>query len=235
MGAFIVFEGGDGAGKTTQARILSRRLIREGYSVVLTREPGGTSLGETVRRWLKSQPHATPLTELFLFVAARGQLVREVISPALSSGRVVICDRFAASTVAYQGYGRGLDLELINRVNDVVTDGVRPDLTVFLDIQVEEALARKKDRPRDRFDSEATEFHSRAREGYLELASREPNRWLVIDGTLKRKPMADRIREGVQSVLMHLRVDCANSVSAAASEPSERTPRATKGSTDKPH
>ena len=204
MGAFIVFEGGDGAGKTTQARILSRRLIREGYSVVLTREPGGTSLGEAARRWLKSQPHITPLTELFLFVAARAQLVREVISPALSCSRVVICDRFVGSTVAYQGYGRGLDLELINRVNEVVSNGVRPDLTVFLDIPVEEALARRKDCPRDRFDSETIGFHRRAREGYLELASSEPSRWLVVDGTLKRRALADRIRERVQPVLAHI-------------------------------
>ena len=197
MGTFVVFEGGEGAGKSTQSRILSRRLSREGYRVVLTHEPGGTALGEAVRRWLKTRSGLIHLTEFLLFAAARAQLVEKVIAPALNSRQVVICDRFTASTVAYQGYGRGLDLELINRLNEAAThilpnDG-RPDLTVFLDMPVELGLARKRGRLRDTFESEAVEFHERVRGGYLALAAREAEGWLVLDGTLKRSTLGAQI------------------------------------------
>ena len=202
LGLFIVFEGGEGAGKSTQARILHRRLSLEGYQVVPTHEPGGTALGEAVRRWLKTRPGLTPTTELMLFTAARAQLVETVISPALNSGRIVICDRFIASTVAYQGYGRGLDLELINRLNEAATHDLRPDLTVFLDVGVESGLARKEGSERDTFESETLEFHRRVKEGYLALASSEPEGWLVIDGTLKEDIVASRIREGIQQLLV---------------------------------
>ncbi len=213
LGLFIVFEGGEGAGKSTQARMLSRRLTREGYQVVLTHEPGGTPLGEAVRRWLKTRPGLTPTTELMLFTAARAQLVETVISPALESGRIVVCDRFVASTVAYQGCGRGLDLQLINRLNRAATHDLFPDLTVFLDMEVESGLARKKGHlggqtgERDTFESETLEFHRRVREGYLDLASSEPpgcsgrEGWLVIDGTLPRDTIASRIWEKVRQLL----------------------------------
>lgn len=219
MGLFIVFEGGEGAGKSTQARTLSRRLSREGYQVVTTHEPGGTPLGEAVRRWLKTRPGLTPTTELMLFTAARAQLLETVISPALNSGQIVVCDRFIASTVAYQGYGRGLDLELINLLNKAATQDLLPDLTVFLDVEVESGLARKKGRPggqtgeRDTFESETLEFHRRVREGYLELASSEPPAfsgkagWLVIDGTLPRDTIASQIRGKVRQLLDDRSVD----------------------------
>ena len=132
--AFIVFEGGDGAGKSTQARALFRQMQRSGYPVVLTREPGGTPLGESLRRLLKNRPGTTPLSELFLFLAARAQLVQQVIQPALQRQISVICDRFTASTVAYQGYGRGLDLLAIDQLNLLASSGLSPDLNILLDL-----------------------------------------------------------------------------------------------------
>ena len=214
MGLFIVFEGGEGAGKSTQARILGRHLFHEGYQVVPTHEPGGTALGESVRRWLKTRPGLTPTTELMLFTAARTQLVETVISPALNSGHIVICDRFIASTVAYQGYGRGLDLELISRLNEAATHDLLPDLTVFLDVGAESGLDRKRGQrqqvssERDTFESETLEFHQRVREGYLALSSVEPpacsgkEGWLVIDGTLGRDTIASQVWEKVQQLLV---------------------------------
>ena len=200
MGTFIVFEGGEGAGKTTQARSLFRRLSRDGYQVVLTREPGGTDLGETIRRWLKGRSGLTPATELLLFVVARAQHVEEVISPALSSGQIVVCDRYTASTVAYQGHGRGMDPELIARLNQAATRGVSPDLTVYLDMPVEAGLARMRG-PRDIFESETVRFHQRVREGYLALAAPDPDGWLVMDGSEKRADLAARIWERIQPLL----------------------------------
>ena len=201
MGAFVVFEGGDGAGKSTQARLLHRRLIRDGYAVLLTREPGGTGLGEAVRRWLKTRPGLTPLAELALLTAARSQHMEQVISPALGPRQVVICDRFTASTVAYQGHGRGVDLELIYRLNDAATRGLRPDLTILIDLPAGAGLARKRGVPQDTFESQAVEFHRRVREGYLALASREPDRWLVLDGTLGKSVLASQVIARVQPLL----------------------------------
>ena len=201
MGAFIVFEGGDGSGKSTQARILKRRLSRKGYPVVLTHEPGGTPLGEAARRWLKGRPGLTPLTELFLFSAARAQTMDRVVSPSLDSHQTVICDRFCASTVVYQGHGRGLDLELIERINGAATGGIRPDLTVLLDIPAEIGLARRSGAKGDPFESEALEFHRRVRQGYLALASGEPRHWLVLDGTQEKHALAAQILAKVEPLL----------------------------------
>ena len=190
MGAFIVFEGGEGAGKSTQAKILARRFSKEGYPVVQTREPGGTSLGEVCRRWLKTRTDLTPTAELLLFTSARAQLVEEVISPALKGGSSVVCDRFTASTVAYQGYGRGLDLELIANLNQIATGGVRPTLTVFLDLPDGVGIGRKVDGATDTFESQESDFHQRVRQGYLEMASRDPRGWLVVDGTMAKNSLA---------------------------------------------
>lgn len=201
MGAFIVFEGGEGAGKSTQARLLSRRLSRDGYNVVYAREPGGSALGETVRRWLKTRLGLAPLTELFLFSAARAQLVEEVIAPALSGQGILVCDRFTASTLAYQGYGRGLDLDLIRRLNQAATRGIEPDLTVFLDVPIEAGLARKGNGTHDNFESEALEFHRRVKDGYLALAASDEDRWLVLDGTQGKSVLASRIRERAESLV----------------------------------
>ena len=201
MGAFIVLEGGDGSGKGTQARILRSRLSREGYPVVATHEPGGTRLGEATRRWLKNRSDLSPLTELLLFEAARAQLVEKVILPALNSQQTVICDRFYASTVAYQGYGRGLDLELIQRLNQAAAHGVRPDLTILLDVPVETGLERKKGGVWDSFEFEAVDFHKRVRAGYLAQASEDADRWPVLDGTQDRRALAAQIWERVQLLL----------------------------------
>ena len=144
MASFIVFEGGDGSGKSTQSRALCRRLQRRSYPVLLAREPGGTPTGESIRRLLKTHANLNPISELSLFVAARAQLVDDVIRPALGRGATVICDRYTASTVAYQGYGRQMDPELIGRLNRAATAGLAPVLTVLLDLPVRAALARKE-------------------------------------------------------------------------------------------
>ena len=201
MSVFVAFEGGEGAGKSTQTRLLARRLSREGYEAVRTREPGGTGLGNAVRRWLKTHTDLTPWAELLLFSAARAQHVQEVITPALNAGQVVICDRFTASTVAYQGHGRGLTLELVNRLNEEATRGVAPDLTVLLDVDVEVGLARKEGGHVDAFESQGADFHHRVREGYHALASQEPERWLVLDGALNRAAIATLIWKRLQPLL----------------------------------
>jgi dTMP kinase len=198
---FIVLEGGEGCGKSTQARVLHRHLREDGRGAVLTREPGGTSLGERVRRHLK-RPGPTPispLAELFLIAAARAQLVTEVISPALREGRTVVCDRYTPSTLAYQGYGRGIDLDTLRAVNGAATGGLSPDLIVLLDVPVETGLGRKKGRERDRFESESLAFHARVRRGYLEMARADRERWLVVDGRLPRKAIQGMIRERVSA------------------------------------
>jgi len=181
---FVTFEGGEGCGKSTQARRLAARLQRSGYSVTLTYEPGGTPLGEELRRSLKKtrETDLAPEAELFLFAAARTQLTREVILPALAQDGVVVCDRFSDSTTAYQGYGRGLPLDLVAAVNAIATQGLSPNLVVLLDMAPSVALQRKK-LPPDRFEFEGLAFHDRVRSGYLYLASREPDRWLVLDAS----------------------------------------------------
>lgn len=203
MSLFIVFEGGEGCGKSTQTRALYRHLSREGFRAVLTREPGGTALGERVRRHLKQtgETRISPLAELFLIATARAQLVSEVIRPELEEGKTVICDRFTPSTLAYQGYGRGLDTDAIRHVNDIATDGMSPDLIVLLDMPVEEGLGRKKGKEKDRFESESMAFHTRVRRGYLDMAKADPKRWLVVDGRLPRKAIEKEIWERV-SVLI---------------------------------
>ena len=168
MACFIVFEGGDGSGKSTQAHVLSRRLRRSNIKVLRTHEPGGTSLGQALRRLLKSGEPMLPISELMLFEAARAQLVDKVIRPFLDDGGVVIADRFTSSTTTYQGYGRGLDHELIERLNREATGGLKPDLTVLLDLPVETALARKNGSA-DNFDDAPVEFHRKIRQGYVAL------------------------------------------------------------------
>jgi dTMP kinase len=199
---FIVFEGGEGCGKSTQARALHRHLLGDGRRAILTREPGGTGLGERVRRHLKQpgQPPISPLAELFLIEAARAQLVKELISPALKAGKTVLCDRYTPSTLAYQGYGRGLDPDTIRAANGAATAGLAPDLIVLLDIPVEAGLGRKKGREKDRFESESLAFHGRVRRGYLEMARADPERWLVVDGRLPRKAIQRRIRDRVSAL-----------------------------------
>ena len=199
--AFIVFEGGDGAGKSTQCRSLAHRLRRRGYPVRLTREPGGTPLGESLRRLLKGRPDISTLSELLLFEAARAQLVEKVVRPALDAGETVICDRFTASSVAYQGYGRGLDLGLIELLNRYATGGMSPDLTVWLDLPVEIGLARRWRSDGDIFDGAPSLFHQKVRAGYAAQAAQQPSRWLVLDATQPRREVARSIWAKVQPLL----------------------------------
>jgi dTMP kinase len=203
MSIFITFEGGEGCGKSVQARGLYRRLSELAISVVLTHEPGGTPLGKKLARWLKwaQDTDVSPLAELLLFNRSRAQLVDEVIRPNLEKGKVVICDRYADSTTAYQSYGRGLDLEMVKAINDAATQGLKPNLTVLLDISVEEGLARKKTKRPDRFEREDVTFHQRVREGYLKLAASEPERWLVVDATQSKRKIAEIIWQRVSQLL----------------------------------
>jgi len=203
MSLFITFEGGEGCGKSVQARALYRRLSKLAIPTVLTHEPGSTSLGKKLGRWLKwaEGTDISPLTELLLFNASRAQLLNEVIQPNLEAGKVVICDRYADSTTAYQSYGRGLDLEMVKAINNAATQGLKPDLTVLLDISAEEGLARIKARRRDRFEQEDVAFHQRVRDGYLKLAADEPQRWLVIDATQSKEKIEEIIWQRVSRLL----------------------------------
>ena len=203
MPLFITFEGGEGSGKSVQAKALFRRLSRLNISAVLTHEPGGTPFGKKLSRWLKwaQDTDISPLVELMLFNASRAQLVTEVIKPNLKKGKVVISDRFADSTTAYQGYGRRLDLEIVKATNNAATQGLKPTLTILLDISAKEGLARKRTGSRDRFEREALAFHQRVRDGYLKLARAEPQRWLVVDANQPREKIAQIIWQRVSQLL----------------------------------
>jgi dTMP kinase len=205
LSLFITFEGSEGCGKSTQAKALWRKLVRLGVPVELTHEPGGTALGNQLRRTLKRgrQDKISPLAELFLFAACRIQLVTEVIRPSLQQGKVVICDRFADSTTVYQGYGRGLDLDTVKKINDLATQGIKPNLTILLDIPIQKGLGRKSSATNDRFESEDIVFHNKVRDGFFKLAAAEPERWLVIYATLPRaritKIIWDRVNQLIQA------------------------------------
>jgi len=203
LSLFITFEGSEGCGKSTQARALWRRLIRRGIPALLTREPGGTALGNCLRYVLKRrlQDKISPLSELFLFAACRTQIIEEVIRPSLDHGKVVICDRFSDSTMVYQGYGRGLNLEAIEEINNLATGDIKPNLTILLDIPAHIGLRRKRSRSKDRFEAEEIVFHRKVRDGYLELAAAEPRRWLIIDGTLSRAEIGKLIWSKVGPLL----------------------------------
>ncbi len=182
-GLFVSLEGGEGSGKSTQLAALAARARGGGRAVVSCREPGGTPLGERLRDALFASDDAPSAeAELLVFAAARAQLVREVIRPALDGGALVLCDRFADSTVAYQQYGRGLDGGAVEAVNAAATGGLRPELTLLLDIAPEAALARGNANA-NYMERQDLEFHRRVRGGYLELARREPERWLVLDAS----------------------------------------------------
>ncbi|HWP23058.1 MAG TPA: dTMP kinase [Candidatus Binatia bacterium] len=203
MVRFITFEGGDGTGKTTQIRALGEYLSAKGRLCLLTREPGGTPLGELIRKVLleAGDRQIVPPAELFLYLADRAQHVGEVIRPAIESGKIVLSDRFTDSTVAYQGYGRGIDLGLLRKLNDVADQGCRPDLTFLLDCPVEAGLARtarrglEAKRPsEDRFEREGMKFHEKVRAGFLEMARAEPKRFRVIDALRSIDEIALEIR-----------------------------------------
>ena len=202
MGLFITFEGGEGCGKSTQSRLLLKRLEQQNVPVILTHEPGGTALGNELRRTLKRKRDSSisPHAELFLLAASRAQLVAEVIRPALEEGKVVICDRFTHSTMVYQGYGRGLDFTAIKMVNNMATRYLDPDLIILLDISPKQGLARKQSL-KDRFELEGLSFHRRVSDGYLKMAATEPDRWLVIDASLPKDRVAEIIWDRVRPLL----------------------------------
>lgn len=183
-GIFISFEGIEGTGKSTHARLLAEHLQRHGHTAVLTREPGGTIISLKIRELLLSleSREMDPVTELLLYNAARVQHIREVIEPALTRGEIVICDRFSDSTLAYQGYGRGIDRSIIDSLDTLATRGIRPDLTLLLDIDVETGLQRnRRINKRDRLELEDVAFHEKVRKGFLEIAADEPERVRIID------------------------------------------------------
>ena len=199
MSIFITFEGGEGCGKSYQSKALVKRLNTKHIPALLTHEPGGTALGENISRWLKwhHEVSLSATAELLLFSASRNQLVNEVITPALEQGEVVVCDRFYDSTLAYQGYGRGLDFDAIKQMNDLSTGGLKPTLTILLDIPARKGLARKSKGRQDRFEKEKLAFHEQVRQGYLQLAREEPKRFLVVDALLTKKVIADIIWDKV--------------------------------------
>jgi dTMP kinase len=204
-GLLITLEGSEGCGKSTQAGDLAERLRAEGHPVTLTREPGGTPLGERLREVLLDPQgrgaSLDPLAEYLLFAAARAAITAEVIKPALERGDIVVCDRYGDSSLAYQGYGRGVNVDRIRAVNELATAGLRPDLTVLLDLPPETGLARQRGEPSDRFQQEELDFHRRVREGYLALARDEPDRWLVLDGTLPPSEIGELILQRLRELL----------------------------------
>jgi dTMP kinase len=203
---FVTFEGIDGTGKTTQLKALESHLQARGRSCVITREPGGTPLGNLIRQVLLEvgkQPIASP-TELFLYLADRAQHVQHVILPALNAGNIVLCDRYTDSTLAYQGYGRGIDLQLLRQLNEFADGGVRPDLTFLLDCPVALGLSRTAQRQlniatgethEDRFEREKLDFHERVRTGFLDIARTEARRFRIIDAARSAEEVAQEIRQ----------------------------------------
>jgi dTMP kinase len=200
---FITFEGPDGCGKTTQLTLLKEHLTRQGYSVYVTREPGGTKIGEQIRAILHDplNEEMIPHAEILLYSASRAQLVTQVIRPALAKGQIVLSDRFYDSTFAYQGYGRGLDLDALRRITRFATGGLRPDLTIYLEIDPQLGLSRRqedKNAEWNRLDALALEFHERVHAGYQALIAAEPERWVVVNG---QRPVA-QVQADVQAAVM---------------------------------
>ncbi len=182
---FITFEGPDGSGKSTQLKMLAAALREEGIEIVTTREPGGTEIGDQIRAVIMNMKNKAmdPRTELLLFNASRAQLVEELIRPSLAAGKVILCDRYADSTMAYQGYGHGLDRDELRRLLNFATGGLKPDLTLLFDISAEAGLKRRLSNHDEwnRMDDYALQFHERVRGGFRELAAADPERWVVID------------------------------------------------------
>ena len=197
---FITIEGPDGSGKSSQVPVLAEAIRQAGYDLVVTREPGGTEIGDQVRQIIMDLKNTGmfPHTEILLFQASRAQLVREVIRPNLEAGKVVLCDRYADATLAYQGYGHETDLLELRRVVEYATGGLKPDLTLYLDIDVEKGLRRKgKGEEWNRLDAYEVEFHERARAGYIELIAQEPERWVVIDAGQSSKQVQEDLKRVV--------------------------------------
>ena len=194
---FVTFEGPEGSGKTSQIRALADYLHQAGYSVITTREPGGTPIGDQVRSVLTRLDNTAmnPRTEILLFLASRAQLVEELVRPETQAGRIVLCDRYADSTLAYQGYGHGYDLDLLRGLLNFATGGLWPDLTLLLDLDPALGLQRKRNSAEwNRLDAYTLAFHQRVRDGFLALASAQPERWVTVDAGLPRERVQAEIR-----------------------------------------
>ncbi|MDO9548325.1 MAG: dTMP kinase [Candidatus Marinimicrobia bacterium] len=201
-GIFITFEGIDGSGKTTQINALIQHLDKAGIPYQLFREPGGTEIGEKIRDILLDKNHDSmlPMTELLLYSASRHQLTKSRIIPALEAGEIVICDRFYDSTTAYQGYGRGIDLDFIQRLNAAATDSLVPDKTFILDISLEERHLRLGKKNLDRLEQETMDFHKRIRDGFLKMAKNEPGRFTVLEGNRTPEALSNEIWKIVRTL-----------------------------------
>jgi dTMP kinase len=202
---FITFEGPDGSGKTTQLRSLAEFLCQHNYQVLTTREPGGTTISEQIRSVLfdLKNTQMVPRTEILLFLASRAQLVEEVIRPYLASGGIVLCDRYADSTLAYQGFGHQLNLDQLKLLINFATGGLKPDLTLLLDLEVEEGLRRREQGGSwNRLDAYTLAFHQRVRRGFLELAREEPQRWVTINAGQPADQVQKAIRQEVAGRLV---------------------------------
>jgi dTMP kinase len=203
-GLFITFEGPEGGGKTTQLEALASCLREKGLEPLCLREPGSTALGERIRGLLLEEEGVmlTPRAQALLFCAARAQLVEERIKPALDAGQLVLCDRYVDSTIAYQGYGQGLPIPELEAISAFATCGLKPDLTICLDVPAAVGLQRKRGQGEgNRMESQALAFHERVREGFLALARAEPSRWLVLDATQAFDTVAEKIRAVVEAKL----------------------------------
>ncbi|MBM3120594.1 MAG: dTMP kinase [Chloroflexi bacterium] len=204
MSLFITLEGPDGGGKSTQARLLVEHLTARGLPALLTREPGGTPIGDQIRRTLMDLGNTGmhPRSEILLFSASRAQIVHQVIRPRLEAGGVVVCDRFYDSTLAYQGYGHGLDLAALRAITDFATGGLRPDLTFLIDLPAEDGLRRRRRGGQwNRLDAYDLAFHQRVRQGYFDLAAAEPDRWVTVDATRPVEAVQSEIRRVVEARL----------------------------------
>lgn len=201
---FITFEGPEGSGKSSQLPALAEFLEARGFQVVRTREPGGTKIGDQIREVLVRMENTElhPRTEILLFLAARAQLVEELIIPSLEEGKVVLCDRYGDSTLAYQGYGHGLEMDRLRSMLQFATAGLKPDLTILLDVDVLKGLKRKKAKDEwNRLDAFELSFHERVREGYHELAAQEPDRWRIVDASESAECVQNEIRKLVLQTL----------------------------------
>jgi dTMP kinase len=201
----ITFEGIEGCGKTTQIELLYAYLEEAGYKIIKTREPGGTAFGEALRKvFLHENVEVYPLSELLVFMAMRAQHVEELIQPALKEGKIVLCDRFIDASYAYQGYGRGIELGVIETLNRLVTKGIRPKLTILLNCPVNKGLARKaKAASMDRFEKENLSFHRKIKKAYDELSKEDPKRFFVVDGALDINTVHKTIKKKVEALLKH--------------------------------
>lgn len=198
---FITFEGADGCGKTTQLNLLKDYLENKGLDVVLTREPGGKGLGEHIRKILLTYDGpVSDRCESFLFLADRAQNIDIIVKPAIAQGKIVLCDRHTDSTVAYQGYGRGLDIDEINKLNNLATDGKKPDLTFVFDVDIETSM-RRVGKEKDRMESSGKDFFNRVRQGYLKLAKLEPNRIKVVDSTKSIEEVHQKVIEIIEQYI----------------------------------